>query len=243
MILPPGLGTCPKLFGAPAKVSLAGKTPYCRSVKFPRLLFLLLTIFVLPAHVVRAQLADTSVDFSSPVQWGPGSLMMQWGATPGQLQMKGDEGMSDKSGEYFAVIKGGEWQPVESETNPYFRSIVSRVVWPLGTISAEDSGKTVKFSALFGWYGGESMRVQDVIISGHSGFLANDQLLQGLEGTQDFQFESVGEKEWGEIVVSYTIKPEDTGKELKFLLQVQTKQEMPGLPTLATSDWKFTVSN
>jgi hypothetical protein len=30
---------------------------------------------------------------------------------------------------------------------------------------------------------------------------------------------------------------------LRVELQVQTKQEMPGLPTLATSDWKFTVSN
>lgn len=209
----------------------------------PRLCLFLAGFALLRVSAGFAQLADASQDFTAPVQWGPGSLMMQWGATPGQLQMKGDEGMSDKSGEYFAVIKGGEWQPVESETNPYFRSIVSRVVWPLGTISPEDSGKTVKFSALFGWYGGESMRVQDVIISGHSGFLANDQLLQGLEGTQDFQFESVGEKEWGEIVVSYTIKPEDAGKELKFLLQVQTKQEMPGLPTLATSDWKFTVSD
>jgi hypothetical protein len=47
----------------------------------------------------------------------------------------------------------------------------------------------------------------------------------------------------GEIVVSYTIKPEDAGKDLRLALQVQTKQEMPGLPTLATSDWKFTVSN
>lgn len=243
MIAPPGLGTCPKLFGARAKVSLAGKTPYCQIVKIPRLLFFLLTVLTLPAHVVCAQLADKTIDFSSPVQWGPGSLMMQWGATPGQLQLRGDEGMSDKSGEYFAVIKAGEWQPVESETNPYLRSIVSRTVWPLGTVSSDDVGKTIKFSGLFGWYGGEPMRVQDLIISGHGGFVVGGQLAQRLEGTQDFLFESVGEKDWGEIVVSYTIKPEDAGKDLKLELQVQTKQEMPGLPTLATSDWKFTVSN
>ena len=87
------------------------------------------------------------------------------------------------------------------------------------------------------------MRVQDLIISGHGGFVVGGQLAQGLEGTQDFLFESVGEKDWGEIVVSYTIKPEDAGKDLRVELQVQTKQEMPGLPTLATSDWKFTVSN
>lgn len=236
-------GTCLKLFGVFAKVPLAGKVAYSPPMKFPGPLFLLLTVLTLPAHVVCAQLEDKAIDFSSPVQWGPGSLMMQWGATPGQLQLKGDEGMSDKSGEYFAVIRAGEWRPVESETNPYLRSIVSRVVWSLGTISADDAGKNLKFRGLFGWFGGEPMRVQDVIISGHSGFLANDQLLQGLEGTQDFQFESVGEKEWVEITVAYTVKPEDAGKELKFLLQVQSKQEMPGLPTLATSDWKFTVSN
>lgn len=212
-------------------------------MKIPLFLFLLLTIFVLLAHDACAQLADKSVDFSSPVQWGPGSLMMQWGATPGQLQMKGDEGMSDKGGDYFAVIRAGEWLPVESEVNPYLRSIVSRVVWPLGTISVEDAGKTIKFKALFGWSGGEPMRVQDVLISGYSGFIVGGQLAQGLEGNQDFLFESVGEKEWGEMVVSYTVKPEDAGKDLKVELTVQSKQETPGLPTLATSEWKFTVSD
>jgi len=209
----------------------------------PRLSLLLLTVLSLPAHVVCAQLADKTIDFSSPVQWGPGSLMMQWGATPGQLQMRGDEGMSDKSGEYFAVIKAGEWQPVEGETNPYLRSIVGRSAWPLGIVSADDAGKTIKFRGLFGWYGGESMYVQDVVISGHSGFIIGGQLAQGLEGKQDFLFESAGEKEWVEIVVSYTVKPEDAGKDLKFELQVQAKQETPGLPTLATSDWKFTVND
>lgn len=198
---------------------------------------------LLRASACFAQLADASQDFTAPMQWGPGSLMMQWGMTPGQLQMKGDEGMSDKSGEYFGVIKVDEWQPVESETNPYLRSIVSRVIWPLGAIASGDVGKTVKFSALFGWYGGEPMRVQDLFISGHSGFMAGDQLLQGLEGMQDFQFESVGEKEWGELSISYTIKPEDAGKDLSFLLQVQSKKETPGFPTLATSDWKFTVTD
>ena len=212
-------------------------------MKFPTNAFLLAAAFSIQVPAAFGQLADTAVDFSSPAQWGPGSLMMQWGMTPGQLQMKGDEGMSDKSGEYFGVIKAGEWQPVESETNPYLRSIVSRVIWPLGKITAEDAGKTVKFSALFGWYGGEPLRVQDLVISGHSGFTANDELVQGLEGLQDFLFESVGEKEWGELSLSYTIKTEDAGKELEFLLQVQSKKELPGLPTIATSGWKFTVSD
>ena len=236
-------GTYLKLFGATTKVPLAGKPTYSHLMNFPRPSLLLLTVLTLPAHVVCAQLANKTIDFSSPVQWGPGSLMMQWGATPGQLQLRGDEGMSEKSGEYFAVIKAGEWQPVESETDPYLRSIVSRTVWPLGAVSTEDVGKTIKFSGLFGWYGGEPMRVQDLIISGYGGFVVGGQLAQGLEGTQDFLFESVGEKDWAEIVVSYTIKPEDAGKDLRVELQVQTKQEMPGLPTLATSDWKFTVSN
>ena len=193
------------------------------------------------ASTACAQLADLQQDFSAPAQWGPGSLQMQWGVTPGAIRMKGDEGMSDKSGEYFSVIPVDEWKPGDGD--PYSRSIVSRAVWPLGTISSDDVGKTVKFSALFGWYGGEPMRVQDLFISGHSGFTGGDQLLQGLEGAQDFLFESVGEKEWGELVVSYTIKPEDAGKELKFLLQVQSKKEMPGFPSLATSNWKFTVTD
>jgi hypothetical protein len=209
----------------------------------PRFCLFLAGFALLRVSAGFAQMADASQDFTAPVQWGAGSLMMQWGATPGALQLKGDEGMAKQSGEYFAVIRAGEWRPVQSEANPYMRSIVSRVVWPLGTISADDAGKTVKFSALFGWFGGEPLRVQDLVISGHSGFMAGDKLLQGLEGMQDFQFESIGEKEWGELAVSYTIKPEDAGKDLSFLLQVQTKQEMPGLPTLATSDWKFTVSN
>jgi hypothetical protein len=37
---------------------------------------------------------------------------------------------------------------------------------------------------------------------------------------QGFQFESVGERERGELSVSYTIKPEDAGKELKFLARL-----------------------
>jgi hypothetical protein len=200
--------------------------------------------FLLPAvayaSTACAQLADLKHDFSAPTQWGPGSLQMQWGTIPRDLRMKGDEGMSDEGGENFAILSVDEWKP--GDGNPYSRSIVSRVVWPLGTISSDDVGKTVKFSALFGWYGGEPMRVQDLFISGHSGFVAGDQLLQGLESMQDFQFESVGEKEWEELSVVYTIKPEDAGKELKFLLQVQSKKEIPGFPTLATSDWKFTVA-
>ena len=155
--------------------------------------------------------------------------------------MKSDEGMSEKSGDFFAVMEVDEWIPGQGD--PYSRSIVSRTVWPLGTISSDDVGKTVKYSALFGWFGGEPMRVQDLFISGHSGFMAGDQLLQGLEGTQDFLFESVGEKDWGEVVVNYTIKPEDAGKDLKFLLQVQSKKEMPGFPNIATSNWSFTVAD
>lgn len=212
-------------------------------MRFPPVALLLVSMLACSALPASAQLKDAVLDFSSPVQWGAGSLMHQWGTTPGLLHLKGDEGMSDKSGEYFAVIKAGEWQPVESETNPYLRSIVSRVVWPLGTVAAADAGKTIKFSALFGWFGGEPSRAQDLVISGHSGFNVGDEPVQGLDGAEDYRFESVGEKEWGQLSVSYVVKPEDAGKELKFLLQVQAAQELPGLPTIATSDWKFTVSD
>ena len=196
------------------------------------------------------QLEDANQDFSAPVQWGPGSLMMQWGATPGQLRMKGDEGMSDKSGEYFAVIKAGEWQPVESETHPYIRTIVSRVDWPLGFITDKDVGKTVKFSGLFGWYGGELERGNDLSLS--CGFFVGDTLAQGLENGQDFEFGSVREKEWvigavpekewAKISISYKIRREDIGQDLRFMVEVRSRSEAPGLPVLATADWKVTVT-
>lgn len=210
-------------------------------MKFPKIVVLLCAFLTVSAPALFGQLVDSQQAFSSPAQWGPGSLQMHWGATPGALRVKGDEGMSDKSGEYFAVLNVDDWVPSGEE--PYARSIVSRVVWPLGKITPDDAGKTIKFTALFGWYGGEPTRVQDLFISGHSGFLANDELLQGLEGLRDFQFESVGEKDWGELSVSYTIKPGDADKELKFLLQVQSKKEMPGFPVIATSEWKFTLSD
>lgn len=189
------------------------------------------------------QLADAKQDFSAPVQWGPGSLMMQWGATPGQLQRKGGEGMSDKCGEYFAVIKAGEWRPVESETNPYIRSIVGRMAWTLGSITDKDVGKTVKFSGLFGWYGGQPSRSNDLYLSQEwCGFFVGDTLVQGMESGQDFEFGTVREKEWEKISISYKIRREDIGQDLRFLIQVQSRNEGPGLPTLATADWKVTVT-
>ena len=94
------------------------------------------------------------------------------------------------------------------------------------------------------WYPtGEPLRVQDLSISGHSGFIIGGQFAKGLKGKREFSFESVSEKEWGETVVRHTIKHGDAGKNLKIELQVQTKQETPGLPTFATSDRKLTVSN
>jgi hypothetical protein len=213
-------------------------------------MFLGAGLFLAPASF--AQLKDAAIDFSSPVVWGGGSLMLQWGAGMESIRVKGDDGMSAKSGEHFAILTVGEWAPVETETEPYLRSIVSRVVWPLGTIASGDVGKTVQFRGLFGWHGGEPARAQDLFISGHSGFFAgpsregaspNDEFLQGLEGTQPFEFDSVGEKEWAEVSTSYTIQPGAAGKELYFMLQVQSKGEAPGLPTIATSGWKVTVSD
>ena len=34
----------------------------------------------------------------------------------------------------------------------------------MGAVSAEDAGKTIKFSGLFGWYGGEPMRVHQGVV-------------------------------------------------------------------------------
>lgn len=237
----PGFGTAAKLFGTATKVSFHRKIAYYFAMDSTRAAAFLLLALTASAPGLFAQLADARQDFSAPVQWGPGSLQMQWGAKPELLRMKGDEGMPDQSGEHFAVMNVDDW--ITSGDEPYSRSIVSRVVWPLGLIAAGDAGKTIKFSALFGWYGGESLRVKDLLISGHSGFMAGDKLLQGLDGLLDFPFELIGEKEWGELSISYTIKPEDVGKELKFLLQVQSKQEARGFPTIATSDWKVTVSD
>lgn len=236
-----GFGTSAKLFGTATKVSFRRKIAYYFAMDSPRAAVFLLLALTAPAPALFSQLADARQDFSAPVQWGTDSFQMQWGAKTELLRMKGDEGMSDKSGEHFAVMNVDGW--ITSGEEPYSRSIVSRVVWPLGFIAAGDVGKTIKFSALFGWYGGEPLRVNDLVISGHSGFIAGDKLLQGLDGLLDFPFESVGEKDWGELSISYTIKPEDAGKELKFLLQVQSKQEPPGFPTIATSDWKVKVSD
>jgi len=203
----------------------------------------LIVVSAFSASNCLGQLENAKQDFSAPVQWGPGSLMMQWGATPVQLQRKGGEGMSDKCGEYFAVIKAGEWRPVESETNPYIRSIVGRMAWPLGSITDKDVGKTVKFSGLFGWYGGQPGRINDLYLSQEwCGFFVGDTLVQGMESGQDFEFGTVREKEWEKIPISYKIRREDIGKDLRFLVQVQSRNEEPGLPTLATADWKVTVT-
>jgi len=54
----------------------------------------------------------------------------------------------------------------------------------------------------------------------------------------------VKEKDWGDVSSTYTIKPEDAGKELTIVVTVLSKQEMgEGLPVIATSDWKITVSD
>ncbi|MEI6340187.1 MAG: hypothetical protein WCQ57_16665, partial [Verrucomicrobiota bacterium] len=61
---------------------------------------------------------------------------------------------------------------------------------------------------------------------------------------QQFQFESVSEREWGSVSATYTFKPEDEGKELSVIVTVLSKQEIAeGLPVIATSDWKVTVSD
>jgi hypothetical protein len=214
------------------------------TMKFPRLISLLLAATAISLPVCQGQIENKILDFASPPVWGAGTFQMFWGADPQSIKFRGDDGMSDKSGQNFAVLDASLWKP--NGDIPYLRSIVSRVMWPIGTITAQDEGKMVKFSALFGWYGGESMRAKDMAIGRASGFAIGDgsQGFAGLDDGPEFEFESVSEKDWGEISSTYTIKPEDVGKELCVGITVLCKQEIAdGLPVLATSDWKVTVKD
>ena len=188
----------------------------------------------------QAQLKDREEDFSIPAQWGPGSLVMQWGVTPENLRSRGGEGMSDKSGKYFGIIPAGDWQAGEGD--PYSRSILSRVIWPMGTVTEKDVGRTITFTALFGWYGGQPDRSKDLYLAKESGFWFGEIPLQGLKGMKDFEFGSVPEKSWEQVSVSYRIRRDDVGKDLQLLVQTHSRKGNPGLPTLATSDWKVKVS-
>ena len=188
----------------------------------------------------QAQLKDRQEDFSIPAQWGPGSFVMQWGVNLETLRSRGDGGMSDKSGKHFGIIPAGEWQA--SGGDPYSRSIVSRVIWPMGTIVEKDVGRTIAFTSLFGWYGGQPDRNKDLFLAKESGFWFGEVPVQGLKGMQDFQFGSIPEKSWEQVAISYRIRREDVGKDLNLMIQTHSRKENPGLPTLATSDWKVKVS-
>ena len=188
----------------------------------------------------QAQLKNREEDFSIPPQWGPGSLMMQWGGSPESLRSRGEGGMSDKGGKNFGVIVMDDWRP--SGEDPYLRSIVSRVVWPVGTVAEKDVGRTVTFTGLFGWYGGQPDRNKDLYLTKDSGFWFGEVPLQGLKGMQDFEFGAIREKDWEEVTVSYRIRREDVGKDLQFLLQLHGRKSDGGLPVLATSSWKIKVT-
>jgi hypothetical protein len=148
--------------------------------------------------------------------------------------------MSDKSGKHFGIIPAGDWQAGGGD--PYSRSILSRVIWPMGTVTEKDVGRTITFTALFGWYGGQPDRSKDLYLAKESGFWFGETPVQGLKGMQDFEFGSIPEKSWDQVSVSYRIRREDVGKDLLLLLQTQSRKENPGLPTLATSEWKVKVS-
>lgn len=208
----------------------------------------LVAALILPCSVSLGQITDQTADFSASLPWGHGSCQIRWDRTPAAIKARGEDGMSEKSGDYFAVIDAGLWTPMGEE--PYIRSLVSQTIWPLGTIAPEDVGKTVKFSALFGWKGGEAARVKDLVVGRHSGLYVGDapQLnypeTAGLDGGTEFAFDSVNEREWAEVTSTYTIKPEDAGKKLNVAIVVLSKQEIAdGLPVIATSDWKVTVSD
>ena len=188
----------------------------------------------------QAQLKDRAEDFSIPAQWGPGSFVMQWGVNPETLRSRGEGGMSDKSGKHFGIIPAGEWQAGGGD--PYSRSIVSRVIWPMGTIVEKDVGRTIAFTSLFGWYGGQPDRNKDLFLAKESGFWFGEVPVQGLKGMQDFEFGSIPEKAWEQVTIAYRIRREDVGKDLHLMIQTHSRKENPGLPTLATSDWKVKVS-
>jgi len=206
------------------------------------LLLSLLLMFVggVGSWSCQAQLKDRQEDFSIPAQWGPGSFVMQWGVNLETLRSRGDGGMSDKSGKHFGIIPAGEWQAGVGD--PYSRSIVSRVIWPMGTIVEKDVGRTIAFTSLFGWYGGQPDRNKDLFLAKESGFWFGEVPVQGLKGMQDFQFGSIPEKSWEQVAISYRLRREDVGKDLNLMIQTQSRKENPGLPTLATSDWKVKVS-
>ena len=187
------------------------------------------------------QLADAKQDFSAPVRWGDYSFQMSWATTMSGIRLRGEEGMPKNSEKNFGIMVVGDWVP--GGDDPYLRSIVGRMVWPLGSITDKDVGKTVKFSGLFGWYGGEPGRSKDLYLSKEwCGFFFGDTLVQGMENGQNFEFRSVRKKEWVKISISYKIRREDIGQDLRFLVQVQSRNEGPGLPVLATADWKVTVT-
>jgi hypothetical protein len=165
---------------------------------------------------------------------------MQWGVNLETLRSRGEGGMSDKSGKHFGIIPAGEWQAGVGD--PYSRSIVSRVIWPMGTVAEKDVGRTIAFTSLFGWYGGQPDRNKDLFLAKESGFWFGEIPVQGLKGMQDFQFGSIPEKSWEQVSISYRIRREDVGKDLHLMIQTQSRKENPGLPTLATSDWKVKVS-
>ena len=148
--------------------------------------------------------------------------------------------MSDKSGKHFGIIPAGEWQAGGGD--PYSRSIVSRVIWPMGTIVEKDVGRTIAFTSLFGWYGGQPDRNKDLFLAKESGFWFGEVPVQGLKGMQDFEFGSIPEKSWEQVAISYRIRREDVGKDLYLMIQTHSRKENPGLPTLATSDWKVKIS-
>lgn len=210
--------------------------------------FLFCLLFVLVAMTGSsagwAQLKNRQRYFAEDLLIGTtSSFQLRW-VTAGK-----EPRMAAKESPYFAVLQTRDWKPNGKE--PYLRSIVSRTVWPLAYVLKSDVGKTVTFRGLFGWYGGEPNRNQDLFLSRTSGFHAAksfppegpEKPLQGLAEGKPFEFGSLREGEWSEVKFSYKIRAEDVGLILFVQIQVQSKnEESKGLPVLATADWKVKVS-
>ena len=207
------------------------------------LLFVILAAAVTSSGL--AQLKNRQRYFAEDLLIGTtSSFQMRW------LIAGKEPRMAAKESPHFAVIQTRDWTPAGE--HPYLRSIVSRTVWPLAYVTENDVGKTVTFRGLFGWYGGEPGRSNDLFLSSTTGFHAAksfppegpEKPLQGLPGGKPFEFGSLREGEWSEVTFSYKIRTEDVGLILFVQVQVQSKkEESKGLPVLATADWKMTVSD
>lgn len=97
--------------------------------------------------------------------------------------------------------------------------------------------------------GGEASRVKDLVVAKQTGLYvgvapSHGPETAGLDGGLEVGFDSISEGDWAEVTSTYTIKPEDAGRQLSAAVVVLSKKEIAeGLPVIATSEWKITVTD